>query len=470
MVWTIARKEIHENLISLRFVLLLALAVVFIPASLYTNYRAYLVRLSDQQQIESRNREFLRSLRATQIFTNPNFGVDVYWPPTVSSVYASGFEGSHPRHLVVSRQGVEYGAPLDEQSSSGLFGSIDYLFIVEFVFSLFAILLSFDAVTREKESGTLRSMLANPVSRACLATGKLVGGYLTLAIPLLLAFLAGLLVLALAGLNVFAADFLARTGWILGASLLYVAVFFMLGLLVSTLVSSTYAALTLSLAFWLLAVLVAPRAGSLLAQLTRPVKSGQVVWLEKLAAATGIDAERGAALGGVWNQLKATRGEITDQNPVDWGKERAAAVAPFEERKAAMLNRLDDDHRRRLVEQRKWALTVARLSPAGSVASFVTAVAQTGLDAEARFNLEARRYRQLLLQEVFDRIFVDMFPDGNMKMGLLGPVDLKTLPEFRLPATQVVATVPALDLAILACWFAGAGALVYRGLARYDVR
>ena len=44
------------------------------------------------------------------------------------------------------------------------------------------------------------------------------------------------------------------------------------------------------------------------------------------------------------------------------------------------------------------------------------------------------------------------------------------LPEFRLPAAGVVETVPALDLAILALWFAGAGALVYRGLARYDVR
>lgn len=53
---------------------------------------------------------------------------------------------------------------------------------------------------------------------------------------------------------------------------------------------------------------------------------------------------------------------------------------------------------------------------------------------------------------------------------LLAPVDLKALPEFRLPAAGVVETVPALDLAILPLWFAGAGALVYRGLARYDVR
>ncbi len=468
--WTIAKKEIHENLVSLRFVLLLALAVVFIPASLYTNYRTYQARLADQRQVESRNGEMVRALQVTQIFTNPSFSVDVYWAPAAASVYASGFGGIHPRHLVVGRQGVEYGAPLDEQSSVGLFGSIDYLFIVELIFSLFAILLSFDAITREKESGTLRTILANRVSRGALAAGKLLGGYVTLALPLVVAFLAGLVVLAAAGLDVFAADFLARTGWVLAASLLYVAVFFMLGLLVSSLVASSYAALVLSLAFWVLAVLVVPRAGSLLAQLARPVKSGQVVWLEKLAASAGIDAERGRALEGVWKGLEAARGPITDRDPVDWGKERAAAVAPFEERRAALLARLDEDHRRQQAAQRQLGLSFARLSPAGAVVSFVTEVAQTGLEAEGRFEAEAARYRQVLSAEVFDRIFVDMFPGGQMKMGLLRPIDLRTLPEFRLHPAPVRDTLRGVDLAILLAWFLGAGALVFRALGRYDVR
>jgi ABC-type transport system involved in multi-copper enzyme maturation permease subunit len=470
MVFTIARKELHENAISLRFALLLALSVLLVPASLYTNHRTYLERLSAQQQVESRNREMLRALQVTQVFTNPDFGVDVYWAPAAASVYASGFESSHPRHLVVNRHGVEYGAPLEEQSSAGLFGAIDYLFIVEFIFSLFAILLSFDAITREKERGTLRGVLSNPVSRAGLVTGKLLGGYLSLAIPLLLGFLVGLLMLALSGLHIFGADFLARTAWVLLASLLYVAVFFMLGLLVSTLVSTTHAALMVSLAFWVVAVLVAPRAGSLVSQLLRPVESAQVVWLEKLAAEAAIDAERGRALDGVRKQIEAARGEVTDQNPGEWGRERAAAVVPFDERKRDTLARLDDDHRRRREEQRRLGLGVARLSPAGAMVNFTTSVAGTGLGAEARFVSEAQRYRQALTRELFDRIFVDVFPDGHIRMGMLGTLDLAGLPEFRLPVARVAETVPTLDLAILGLWFAGAGALVYRGMARYDVR
>ena len=200
MIWVIALKEIRENILSLRFMLLLLLAVIFIPSSLYTNYRAYLTRLNDQQQIVKNNNDYLRKLRATQIFTTPNFTVDVYWPPSPASVFSAGFEETHPRHLVVGKSSVEYGAPLDVQSSSVLFGSMDYLFVVQFIFSLFAVLLSFDAITREKENGTLRTILANPLGRAALATGKLLGGYLTLAIPLILAFLVGVAVLAVAGI------------------------------------------------------------------------------------------------------------------------------------------------------------------------------------------------------------------------------------------------------------------------------
>ena len=46
MIWIIAHKEIRENILSLRFTLLLVVAAIFIPSSLYTNYSAYLRRLA----------------------------------------------------------------------------------------------------------------------------------------------------------------------------------------------------------------------------------------------------------------------------------------------------------------------------------------------------------------------------------------------------------------------------------------
>jgi len=470
MVWTIAQKEIRENLLSLRFVLLFLLAVVFIPSSLYTNYRAYLSRLADQQQIEQSNRDYLRKLKLSQIFTNPKFSLDVYWPPAPTSVFAAGFEEVHPRHLVVGKNSIEYGAPLDVQSSSGLFGSIDYLFVVQFIFSLFAVLLSFDAITREKEHGTLRSILSNPVGRAVLATGKLLGGYITLAIPLLIAFLVGILILEISGLNIFSGDFLPRTAWILALSFLYIAVFFLMGLLVSSLVSSTYSALVLSLAFWLTAVLVLPRAASLAAQLWQPVKSRQVTWLDKASVESSIEMEKGRLLEEAYRKNSVVDKEGQRVAGEAWQKKRDEIAAPYEEHAAQAIRRLENDYRTRKAAQLALGLRLARFSPAGAFVSFITEMADTGIREENWFMAEAEHYREMLQRELFSKIQFDVFPTGGVSMGIRGMVNPAQLPEFRLPRSLVRDSLRGADIAILLVWFLAAAALTYVALARYDVR
>lgn len=470
MIWVVARKEIHENLISLRFLLLFVLAMALIPSSLYTEYRAYLARVAEQRQIEERNRDYLRQLRVSQIFTNPNFAIDVYWPPTATSVFASGYEEEHPRHLVVGQHSVEYGAPLEVRQLAGLFGAIDYLFVVQFIFSLFAVLLSFDAITREKESGTLRSMLSNSLSRATVASGKLLGGYATLAIPLLVAFMMGMAMLAAAGLNVFAGDFVARAGWILTSSLAYIAVFFALGLLVSSLVLSTYSALVISLAFWLIGVVVMPRAAALVSQLAKPVESRQAAWLAKLAAANSIEQEKGRALQELVNRVGVLDKEGRRIPGEDWQKQRSAVAAAYEERAAQAIKRIEEDYQRRKTDQRLLGLTLARLSPAGALVNFTTEMAETGIGVESRFLSEAERYREVLGRELFSRIYREVWPGGRITMGVLKPINPAGLPGFRMMPRRVQESFFGADLAILLGWLAAGVASIYGALGRYDVR
>jgi ABC-type transport system involved in multi-copper enzyme maturation permease subunit len=470
MVWVIARKEIHENLISLRFLLLFLLAIVFIPSSLYTNYRGYLRRLGEQQQIEQRNRDYVRKLQPAQIFTAANLTFDIYWPPAPASVFASGFEEEHPRHLLVGKYSVEYGAPLDVKPPAGLFGAIDCLFVVQLIFSLFAVLLAFDAITREKESGTLRSILSNRLSRATLATGKLIGGYLTLALPLAVAFLAGLAVLAAAGMNVFAGDFAARAAWILAGSLLYLAVFFVLGLLVSSLASTTYAALVVSLAFWLVAVLVAPRGASLVSQLLRPVTSRQAAWLEKQAALQSIERDKGRALEELLGRVGVLNEEGRRVPGKDWQQHRTPVAAAFDERAAGDLRGIEESYQRRKAEQRGLGLALARLSPAGALVNFSTEMAVTGSSMESRFLADAERYREVLGREVFSRIYRDSYPGGGVTMGMLGPIRPSALPEFRMTRPAVAESFFGTDLAILLGWFLAGTLAVYRAVGKYDVR
>lgn len=456
---TIARKEIQESLLSARFVLLLVLALVLIPASLYTNYRSFEVRRADQMEMQRRSMEQLRGLSPAQLFTNPDLRVDVYLPPVASSAFATGFQESHPRHVVVGRHGVEYGAPLEVSPSLGLFGGIDYLFVVQLLFSLFAVLLSFDAITREKEAGTLRSILASSVSRSTLAAGKFLGGYTMLAVPLVVSFLVGLLVLALAGFDLTADGFLVRSTWILASSLLYVAVFFLMGLLVSTLTRSTYAALVVSLAVWLLAVLVLPRSALLVARIARPVESRQAVLLEKTAALADVEQAKGQALQSIY-----------DQDPETWEDARDEVVAPFERRAAETARRIDEEHRLRVDAQRGLALTVARLSPTGSLVSFVTEMAGTGLTAERRFLTDAESYQETLYRELFTKVFMDSLPGGTIRMGADPTLDLAAIPEFTSNPPGPLPSLRIVDLAILAAWSLILALGAFFALERYDVR
>jgi ABC-2 type transport system permease protein len=326
------------------------------------------------------------------------------------------------------------------------------------------------AITREKENGTLRTILSNLIGRAALATGKLVGGYVTLAIPLLMSFLVGVLVLALTGLDVFHNDFMLRAGWILASSLLFIAVFFMLGLLVSSIVSSTYSALVLSLAFWLAAVMVLPRAGSLAGQLWEPVKSRQVTWLEKVSALNNIELEKGRTL-----QQAFERSSIIDKQGQrvageNWQKERNKIAAPYDDRLEQTVRQIEDNFRYQKNGQRRLALALARLSPAGAFASFVVEMSGTGLQAEGRFLAEADRYRGTLQNELFSKFFRDVYPNGSVSMGMHGMINAAQLPEFRLPKPAVGASVQGSDLAIMLAWIMALACLIYGALSRYDVR
>ena len=456
---TIARKEIQEALGGARFLLLLLLALGLIPASLYTNYRSFEQRRAEQMEMQRRTVEKLRGLSPVQLFTTPDFQVDLFLAPEPASAFAAGFYESHPRHLVVGEHGVGYGAPLEVSPSLGLFGGIDYLFVVQFLFSLFAVLLSFDAVTREKEAGTLRSILANPVGRAELAAGKLAGGFAVLGVPLVVAFLAGLLAMAAAGLDLATPDFLVRAGWILASSLLYVAAFFLLGLLVSALSRSSYSALVVSLALWLLAVLVLPRSALLVARLARPVESQQEVLLEKGAALSAIERAKGRALAALFER---------DQE--DWQELRSEVVAPFEARAAEAVRRIDEAHRRRVAAQRSVALAVARLSPTGSLVSFVTEIAGTGLSAERRFLRDADRYRATLRRELFGKIYIDSFPSGDIRMSAASDLDPSSIPELDTSPAGPAESLRVADLTILAGWCLVLAVAAFIAIARYDVR
>jgi ABC-type transport system involved in multi-copper enzyme maturation permease subunit len=60
------------------------------------------------------------------------------------------------------------------------FFSIDFVDIAAIIFSLLALLFSYDVFTREKEDGTLKLQMANSVGRSRFLAGKVLGILATL--------------------------------------------------------------------------------------------------------------------------------------------------------------------------------------------------------------------------------------------------------------------------------------------------
>ena len=52
------------------------------------------------------------------------------------------------------------------------FPAPDFVYVVKVILSLVALLFGFDQVSRERESGVLRLMLSNPVSRGTVFSGS----------------------------------------------------------------------------------------------------------------------------------------------------------------------------------------------------------------------------------------------------------------------------------------------------------
>ena len=124
---------------------------------------------------------------------------------------------------------------------------------------LLAIAVGFDLVSREKESRSLKSILSHPVYRDEIINGKALGG-----IALLALVVGGVLAISTALLLVFSIVPAPGDLWMVltyaGVTLLFFVTFFSIALAISTLCRESGSALLLSMIVFIFLVLLAPYA------------------------------------------------------------------------------------------------------------------------------------------------------------------------------------------------------------------
>ncbi len=354
MTGTVVRKEILANLVSYKFLVVIFLSTVLIATSFFVMARDFKGRLADYQLIRP----------------EPGAPIAVL-PPRPLSIFAKGLEDSLTRSFEVSTTGTEVRAG---QSSGnvifGFFPTPDLVYIIKVVLSLVALLFGFDAVSREKEDGTLKLTLANAVSRSSLLVGKWAGNFLSLAVPFLLVAGLGLALMAFDPDLRLDGGELGRFVLILAAGLVFIALFLSLGLLVSSLVRRSATSLVTLLLVWAVLVFVLPNLGTLLARQLVDVPSvkalsekRQQIWTREVLKTY---TERGQ-----WDERVATMNEEFD--------------------------RMEEDYRLKFERLVRLSRSINRLSPAASFMDAATEIAGTGIGEEMRLKAEVIRYKNQAL-------------------------------------------------------------------------
>ena len=141
-----------------------------------------------------------------------------------------------------------------------LFTSIDIVFIFEVVLSLIALIFAYDAIAGERERGTLRLVVTHPVRRGQILLAKYISAMLCLLVPLLISLLLAVILLTTSTvISLSIGDFL-RIGGIILSSIVYLSVFYLIGMLISAATRRTGTALMLAMFVWGFWVLVYPNA------------------------------------------------------------------------------------------------------------------------------------------------------------------------------------------------------------------
>ena len=159
MLWAMIRKEWLSNLLELRFlvcaglcVFLAVISVLVLRADLaakrsdyYTNREMYRTQAEEYGEYEDLAREGVRVDRPPQNFQVLFYGTEKTLDRTavVSRDFLPGFEGHIGGNPIVL-----------------IFPAADMLFIVGVVLSLLAFFISYDAVSGERERGTLKLLMS----------------------------------------------------------------------------------------------------------------------------------------------------------------------------------------------------------------------------------------------------------------------------------------------------------------------
>lgn len=464
MFGIIVKKEFLGNLTSFRFILTLLLVISIFAASGVIFVGKYREEFNDYNNIKNKNlAEFQQQSRALNLV--PYYVQAIRKRPVAAQLLTEGYEKSLPNNFRLDVFTIRY--PEVDSKTNFLFprfADIDWTFIIAFILSFVAILMTFDSLSSERQRGTLGLMMSNAVPRDKVILGKYLTGLLTLAV----AFFAGLvlnLIIVLTGGVSFKEEWLRIVLFIL-LSFFYLSVFVLLGTLVSSLSSRSSTSIVLLLFIWVILAMVIPSFGRIGAERLLKVPTREMMERQIYDAQSQIfdNSEKFGKNAGNW-------GSGVEVNP-------PARSALFNAVVDAR-NQVFEDYMNKIVAQVRKGGSITRISPTALYQYASEAVAGTGVNRFWSLYQQLKRYKDelkvfLIAKDKEDPQSRHLLTPSSQHRVLFSAkaVDFNAIPKFEEKEAGIGSSLKKAlwDIAILAAMnlllFLG----VYVAFLRADVR
>ena len=397
MILHITKRELYDNLNSLRFALTTLLLLALMLTNALGHLREHPKRIQKYNDAVAESRTVLNSHADDSLYKLAQQGPGkLYKKPSPLHFCAEGgehllpniIEGGRPYVYSTNIIGVWKLSYPDANINLKRVGpdvtKVDWAFIIAYVLSLIALLFTFDALSGERERGTLRLMLANSVPRHTVLIGKFLGALISVSIPFTLAALMNLLMISTSSavhLNIEAWE---RLGIIFFIALLYTCFFLALGLLVSARVQRSAVSLVILLLIWVTFVVFMPSTLASIASEFAPSMPTEEKWRRH---------------NQILEELWAKYDYVIWSDKMDPKTLTSKSEFFIEDAKAE--EGLNQEYLTSKIAQVQHAQSITRVSPATLLQHLLESFAGTGFERHLQFveNVEryARQYREFVV-------------------------------------------------------------------------
>ena len=428
-MWHITKREIYDNLNSLRFALTTVLLLALMLTNAVVHLREQPKRVQKYNDAVAGYQNRLASYANDSLYKLAQQGPgDLYKKPSPLHFCAEGgnpflsgtVNAGDPFVYAEDLTGVwKLSYPsvtpnLENVRPDAI--KLDWGFIIGYVLSLVALLFTFDVISGERERGTLRLTLANSIPRHTVLIGKFLGALISVSIPFTLAVLMNLLVISTASDVHLGAEAWERLGIIFSIAILYMSLFLVLGLLVSARVRQSAVSLVILLLVWVTLVVFIPST---------------------LASMTG-EYSPSMLSGEFWKRYSQLHQELDEKyedrvwsNKLD--NRTLTARSEFFTKHAALDERLNEERLSLQIDQFQHARSITRVSPVTIVQHLLESFAGTGFERHLQFIENTQRHARQ-----FREFVIDTDRDDPKSLHLIGiregmsqkPVSPEAVPKF----------------------------------------